>query len=783
MISDPLAETYDAYRVRSVAESVPLAAALVLSVGVLYAIADGVINPGGFTQALPEYLVMSLVPINAVWLVRRRLKPVAEKVALVCDVAYTAALVFMLWQPTTATSGAALAIALKLLATALFFPWSARMQYASVVATVALYCTALVLTGRLYNTTAALHQLLGPLIAALFSAVGAAGRNRACQRLFERAADLAAAKARALASLETVRHNERRLLASLEALHESEARLRTSMEAVRASEAGTRRLQAQQQVIFDSLPALIWCQDTEHRIVRINRAAAALAGLPVEALEGRSIVKLYPGAARHHKDDLEVVSSGTPRRGVVEELETASGEKRLVQMDRIPYRDADGAITGVIVFAVDVAAHHGAAAAMSQPIGGVEEDLEVAAALAHVGSQLISALDTPVVLDRLCRLTTEVLRCDLSHVLCRQSDNPAYVPVSADGLTPEEREVLRAVGAAGALIGGLLPRLEHDEVVAVDMNTVREQLPGAVALQQGITHTLHVALRRGSEIFGVLTAGYRKRQEPFSTRQARIAAGIAQLASLALENARLVEETERAHQVKSEFVATVSHELRTPLNVIMGYNDLLLGEQFGPVSAAQRETLERVARNARLLVDLINDTLDLSRLETGRMSIEPEDVRLPDLFAALDSETQELQHKPGVHVFWSAAPDVPTLHTDPLKLKVVLKNLLVNAMKFTESGSVTVAACAHDGGVELSVADTGIGISQEELPLIFEAFRHIDTSTANHHRGAGLGLYLVSRLLDLLGGTIRVDSAVGRGSTFRVWLPGEEQVGQSLAAC
>jgi signal transduction histidine kinase len=319
-----------------------------------------------------------------------------------------------------------------------------------------------------------------------------------------------------------------------------------------------------------------------------------------------------------------------------------------------------------------------------------------------------------------------------------------------------------------------LPRLEHDEVVQVEMETVREQLSGAVALQQGITHTLHVALRRGAEIFGVLTAGYRKRQEPLPARQARIAGGIAQLASLALENARLVEETERAHQVKSEFVATVSHELRTPLNVIMGYNDLLLGEQFGPVSAAQRETLERVARNARLLVDLINDTLDLSRIESGRMSIEPDDVLVPDVFAALNNETHELQQKPGVQFRWTAAPDVPTLHTDPVKLKVVLKNLIVNAAKFTEMGSVTVAACARDGGVEVSVADTGIGISQEELPLIFEAFRHVNGSTTTHHRGAGLGLYLVSRLLELLGGTIAVDSAVGRGSTFRVWLPCED---------
>jgi signal transduction histidine kinase len=114
---------------------------------------------------------------------------------------------------------------------------------------------------------------------------------------------------------------------------------------------------------------------------------------------------------------------------------------------------------------------------------------------------------------------------------------------------------------------------------------------------------------------------------------------------------------------------------------------------------------------------------------------------------------------------------MPMLHTDPVKLKVVLKNLIVNAVKFTEAGSVTVAARTCDGGVEVSVADTGIGIPQASLPIIFQAFQQLDSSATRAHRGVGLGLYIVSRLLDLLGGRIAVESLVGSGSTFRVWLP------------
>jgi len=735
--NDPSSEAYAAHRRRLTAASLPAAGAVIFSVTLLYALAEAVRSPAGFRDTLPEYLAELTIPVVAVWLVRGPFREFPEWVALVFDMAFTITLAQMLLQPTTTTSGSALFFSLKMVATALFFPWRARLQYLSAGITLLLYWSVVSLSGRATDPAASLHQLLGPLIAALFSAAGATSADRARERLFQRGVRLAASEARTRALLESVRESEERL----------------------------RKQQAEQQVIFDSVPALIWYKDTANRIVRINRPAAESAGLAVDSIEGRSTYDLYPDEAeKYHRDEMEVITSGVAKRGLIEPLQTASGEKRWVRTDKIPYRDHDGNIVGVIVFAEDITERQRAEAALA-------DEMQVSAALARVGRELISALDTPVVLDRLCKLTTEVLECDLSHVFRWQPGDQVYVPVSADGLSAEEWEAFRFLHSPRSMLGGLLTRLERDEVVQVEVAKVRAQLPGAVAAQYGVTRTLHAALRRGGEVFGLLTAAYRGRQEPFSPRQERIARGLAQLGSLALENARLVEELDRANQVKSEFVATMSHELRTPLNVIIGYNDLLLDGGFGAVTVEQRETLERVARNARELLDLINDTLDLSRLEAGRMPLELREVRVGELFAVLDAETREMQRKPGLRFEWKVAADVPPLDTDPVKLKVVLKNLIVNAVKFTEKGDVIVAAQARDGGVELSVTDTGIGIPEGALPVIFEAFRQLDNSTTRAHRGVGLGLYIVSRLLDLLGGRISVESVVGGGSTFRVWLP------------
>jgi len=231
------------------------------------------------------------------------------------------------------------------------------------------------------------------------------------------------------------------------------------------------------------------------------------------------------------------------------------------------------------------------------------------------------------------------------------------------------------------------------------------------------------------------------------------------------------EAAETASRAKSDFVATISHELRTPLNAIIGYNDLLLEAEFGPLTETQRDALQHVEHNASQLLDLVNAVLDLNRMEAGRMPMNIEPVRTADVLKDIEESTRLLCQQSGLKFVWTVEAGLPVLHTDAAKLKLVLRNLIANAMRFTPNGQVTVTAARRSGGVEISVSDTGIGIPRAAFDTIFEPFRQLDSSSTRRYSGTGLGLHIVKRYLALLGGTVSVDSEVGRGSTFRVWVP------------
>lgn len=391
------------------------------------------------------------------------------------------------------------------------------------------------------------------------------------------------------------------------------------------------------------------------------------------------------------------------------------------------------------------------------------------AALARAGRELIGSHDVQTLLQRLCRLTTEVFACDVSHTV--MIENEEAVVAAGYGETAEERESLRALRVPCAMLRDFLARLDREGVVQFVTSQTDERALASVALQYGLSLVLYFPLRRGAEIAGFQSVGCRGREEPFAAEEEHIARGIAHLASLAIENARLFEELQRANRLKSDFVATMSHELRTPLNVVMGYNSLLLDGEFGPLSAEQMRILQRIDRNARELSDLINATLDLGRLEEGTLPVDVEEFDVSALLAELKTEAEGLRKKEGVHFTLEMDSQLPSVRTDRIKLKVVLKNLLSNAFKFTDKGSVALAARASEDGVQFVVADTGSGIAPGVLPFIFEAFRQGDSSTTRAHGGVGLGLYIVRRLLEMLKGTIAVETQVDQGSTFRVWVP------------
>jgi PAS domain S-box-containing protein len=394
-----------------------------------------------------------------------------------------------------------------------------------------------------------------------------------------------------------------------------------------------------------------------------------------------------------------------------------------------------------------------------------QEEAEVSGALARVGQELISSLGAPQLLARLCQITTEILGCDCSHTLLWEGKEEAFVPVASFGDTPEQWEAIRLLRLPRTFFAHLQEGLD-----AGATRTRRGRPDAEIGTQYGFKSGLYVALRRGREIIGVHTASYRVQEAQFTPQQQRIALGIAQLASLALEHSRVVEELERANRLKSDFLATMSHELRTPLNVIIGYHGLLLDGAFGRLAADQADTIEQADRSALGLLELINNTLDLSRLEAGRVTLDARAVSVADLMNEIELETRTMRAKPGLACVWNVASDLPPLYTDPVKLKVILKNLIANAVKFTDAGGVTIQVRRREGGVEFSVIDTGAGISSAMIDRIFEPFSQ-DPSVAQAQGGVGLGLYIVRRLLDMLGGDVTVESEVRRGSHFSVWVP------------
>jgi signal transduction histidine kinase len=399
----------------------------------------------------------------------------------------------------------------------------------------------------------------------------------------------------------------------------------------------------------------------------------------------------------------------------------------------------------------------------------LREEAATSRALARVGEELIAAIRTPAVLQRLAKLTTEAVGCDRSVVVMAKPDGESFVVVAHHGFHPEEVATMGEAQLPSRVLEPMLQRLREQGAAIVHRGDAPDQPAARLTEQFGMTTRMHVAMWRGDQLIGYFTAAYAGRDAEFSPQQQRILRGMAQMASLSLETARLLEELDRANRFKSDFVASMSHELRTPLNVILGYHELLLDGTFGELTPEQRDPLERADRNARELLDLVSVTLDLSRLEARRRAPNLTQVDLGELVEQMAQELRT-QAPPDLKLTWSVDPALASIRTDAVKFRMILKNLVQNALKYTERGAVTVSARGAVAGVVLEVSDTGRGIPAELRGRIFEPFFQVDAADSQRG-GVGLGLYIVRRLVEDLEGSIRVESKPGEGASFTVFLP------------
>jgi signal transduction histidine kinase len=303
----------------------------------------------------------------------------------------------------------------------------------------------------------------------------------------------------------------------------------------------------------------------------------------------------------------------------------------------------------------------------------------------------------------------------------------------------------------------------------------------------GFRAALQVPLVGADRVFGVLSI-QKKTVGEFPESTVKLMQTFASQSVLAIQNARLFREVEEqgrqlalASQHKSQFLANMSHELRTPLNAVLGYAELLADGIYGELGEKARGVLERIQSNGKHLLGLINDVLDLSKIEAGQLTLAIDDYAMAAVVHSVVSATESLAKAKGLSLVTSVPRVLPMGRGDERRLTQVLLNLVGNAIKFTEKGSVGIAVKLANNRFELAVKDTGPGIAEADQARIFEEFQQVDSSSTRKKGGTGLGLAISKRIVEMHGGAITVESKPGKGSTFLVVVPVQVEPAKEVA--
>ena len=405
--------------------------------------------------------------------------------------------------------------------------------------------------------------------------------------------------------------------------------------------------------------------------------------------------------------------------------------------------------------------------------------VEQLTALGEVGRAVGSTLDLATVLTTIVSRAVELSGLDGGVVLEYDEAAEEFVHRAAaetGGALAAARRSIRIAKGEGA-IGRTAVTREPVQVPDITAPGAYESRVRENLIASGIRAVLAMPMAHHDRLVGCI-AMTRNRPGEFPAETVDLLRTFAAQSALAIQNARLFSEIEdksrlleAASRHKSEFLANMSHELRTPLNAVIGFSEVLLQRMFGELSEKQEEYLKDIYASGQHLLSLINDILDLSKIEAGRMELALADFDLPDAVENVLILMRERAARRGITLARAVDEALGTIHADERKVKQVLLNLLSNALKFTpEGGRIDVRAALQDGVVEIAVTDTGIGIAPEDHEAVFEEFRQVGAASRSVE-GTGLGLALSRKFVALHGGRIWVESAVGRGATFIFTLP------------
>ncbi len=515
--------------------------------------------------------------------------------------------------------------------------------------------------------------------------------------------------------------------------------------------------------LLDAVGEAVTATDRDGKVLYWNAFAERLYGWTAEEALGRDIQEVKPTALpeARSRQIIEAVADGQTWTGEVT-VRARDGHEFPVLFSDSPILDDDGNVAGVIGTSIDITDR-------KRRENGQRF-------LAEASRVLASSLDYATTLRSVATLAVPDLG-DWCLVHLRNAEDDVVTPVArvVDSDETEAADELEALlsgqpGIVDAVIAGNAALIAPGDHGSERLD--EDRLAGL-----GVISLLTVPIRARGSAVGTMTFASTRPDRRYDEPDAELAEELGRRAGLAIDNARLFREAEEGNRAKTDFLAVVSHELRTPLNAIAGYADLLAGGIAGELSTKQQHHVERIKVGAGHLAHLIDEILSYARVETGR-----DEVRLRDTdLAALARDAVVVLEPDAVGKGLDLQVDTPdgevVALTDAGKVRQIMVNLLSNAVKYTERGSVRLVLRRTEGGLEIQVRDTGIGIPDDMLERIFEPFWQAEAPNTRTVGGTGLGLSVSRRLARLLDGSVEVESEVGVGSTFTVRLPDlQEQV-------
>lgn len=390
--------------------------------------------------------------------------------------------------------------------------------------------------------------------------------------------------------------------------------------------------------------------------------------------------------------------------------------------------------------------------------------------LIQIGRELRESLDPNVLLERIANHARQLVDADLVAIASRDLDGGTLRFTATNG-DPTIRGLL-GVDLPPDFSADICQSLARQEIQESPGSEIDDRL-GEFMSSTNYRRRLTVAVGPSHRLLGFLS-WHRRDNQPFTHFDRMAAEGIADQAYTTLSAARLYARVLESGKLKSEFVSTVSHEFRTPLSVIIGYAEMV-GDQ-DTTTSDKVVGLEGITHSARELLLLVEHTLDISRMDAGRDHLDLERVELDAFQRGLVEMCSHLPRRENVVLEWSRPVPSIVLRTDRRRLGIAVRNLVSNALKFTEDGLVKISFKVDGRDLVILVRDTGIGIAPEDQEVIFEIFRQVDGSETRRFQGTGLGLYILSRFVEQLSGSVRVESEIGKGSTFELRIPGVETV-------